>query len=174
MQSRIWNHAIATLLSAAAGLGYLSLLPEANYAQSTSGVILFGKIRDRALEYYLDYGRANQVDRYYLEVPGQDYSVAEIVITYPDTFKGEFDPAGIDLRVGDKKVPLESAKLDAENRVISVVPKDPLAPKRPSKVVLSYVRNPEFGGLYQFDARVKSADAAPIFRYIGSWVIGID
>lgn len=149
--------------------------PEPSSAQTNSGIILFGKIRDNALEYRLDAGRANyNGDRYYLDLKPQKFQVSEVLVTYPDYYTGEFDPNSIDLRVNNRNLPLESAKWDKESRVISVIPKEPIPPNKPIQLVLSNVRNPTFGGLFQFDARVKGIDDLPMLRYIGSWMIGLD
>lgn len=150
------------------------LLPQNSIAQSNSGFILFGNVKDNALEYVLDYGRANQGDRYYLDLPAQKFKVAQVLVTYPESFNGEFDPDRMDLRINDRNVPLESAKWDKENRRIEVIPKEPIPANKKLKLVLSNVRNPNFGGLYQFDARVLGSDDLPMLRYVGSWVIGID
>lgn len=150
------------------------LLPQSSIAQPNSGIILFGNVKDNALEYVLDYGRSNQNDRYYLELPAQKFQVAQVLVTYPESFNGEFDPSSIDLRINDRNVPLESAKWDKETRRIEVIPKEPIPINKRLKLVLSNVRNPNFGGLYQFDARVLGSDDLPMLRYVGSWVIGID
>lgn len=148
--------------------------PSPSIAQSTSGIILFGNIKDKALSYYLDSGKARGDDRYYLEIPAQKFKVAQILVTYPSSFTGEFTPDSIDLRINDKNVPLESTRWDKESRIIEVIPKEAIPANRASKIVMSSVRNPMFGGLFQFDARVLGADDLPVLRYVGSWVIGID
>lgn len=143
-------------------------------AQPNSGFILFGSARETALDYTLDYGRANLIDRYYLTLKPQKYQINEIIVTVPDIFKGEFDSQQILVRIDGKEQVPESAKWDAKERTIKVTLKDPVPASKESVLILSNVRNPYIGGMYQFDARVRSITDVPILRYIGSWVIGID
>ncbi len=160
---------------AAIALSYAPALirPNAAEAQQNAGIILWGSAKDKALDYVLDYGRANQSDRYYLDVPAQKFAVSEVVVTYPESFTGEFDQSSIDLRVDNKNLPLQSAKWDKERRVVEVVLQEAVPANKAMKLVLSNVQNPTFGGLFQFDARVRSNSDLPMLRYIGSWVIGL-
>lgn len=143
-------------------------------AQTGSGIVLFGNVRDSALSYYLDGGRSKQIDRYYLEIPAQKTQISQVVVTYRDNYDGEFDPTAMDLRFNDKNLPLESASWDKENRRIEVIAKEPIPAGRSLKLVLSNVKNPFYSGLYQFDARVIGPAELPILRYVGSWVIGFE
>jgi hypothetical protein len=143
-------------------------------AQPNAGIILFGSARDSALDYTLDQGRANLIDRYYLTLKPQKFQINEIIVTVPESFKGEFDAQQITVRADGKEQAPESAKWDAKDRKIEVTLKEPIPINRESVLVLSNVRNPYLGGLFQFDARVRSITDVPILRYIGSWVIGID
>lgn len=143
-------------------------------AQPNAGVILFGKIRDNALDYTLDYGKANITDRYYLTLKPQKLQINEIIITVPETFQGEFDDQNILVRVAGKETKPAKAKWNSKERTIDIEVKEPIPINQEVVLVLSNVRNPYFGGLYQFDARVRSITDLPILRYVGSWVIGID
>jgi Protein of unknown function (DUF2808) len=143
-------------------------------SQTNAGIILFGSIRDKALDYTLDYGRANLIDRYYLTLKPQKYQINEIIITVPETFKGEFDSQQIRVKFNGKEEIPESARWSEKDRTVEVVLKEPIPVDREAVLILSNVRNPYFGGLFQFDARVRSITDIPILRYIGSWVIGID
>jgi hypothetical protein len=80
----------------------------------------------------------------------------------------------MDLRFGDKNLPLQSVSWDKENRRIEVITKEPIPAGRSLKLVLSNVKNPFYSGLYQFDARILGPADLPILRYIGSWVIGFE
>lgn len=153
-------------------LGLFPTVP--SLAQSGSGIILFGNVRDSALSYYLDGGRARQLDRYYLEIPAQKTQISQIIVTYRDNYDGEIDPKAIDVRFKDQNLPLESTSWDKENRRIEVSLKEPIPAGRPLKLVMSNVRNPFYSGLYQFDARIIGPSDLPVFRYIGSWVIGFE
>lgn len=160
---------------AAIALSYAPALtmPDPAEAQQNAGIILWGSAKDKALDYVLDYGRANQTDRYYLDIPAQKFAVSEIIVTYPESFTGEFDQSGIDLRVNNKNLPLQSAKWNKEARVVEVVLQESVPANKAMKLVLSNVQNPTFGGLFQFDARVRGNTDLPMLRYIGSWVIGL-
>ncbi len=175
MQMNMFKKLAVYSCCAAIALSYAPALtqPEAAEAQQNAGIILWGSAKDKALDYVLDYGRANQTDRYYLDIPAQKYAVSEVIVTYPESFTGEFDQSSIDLRVNNKNVPLTSAKWDKENRVVEVVLQEAVPANKPMKLVLSNVQNPTFGGLFQFDARVRGNTDLPMLRYIGSWVIGL-
>lgn len=148
--------------------------PDPASAQQNAGIILWGSAKDKALDYVLDYGRSNQIDRYYLDIPAQKVAVSEILVTYPESYTGEFDQTSIDLRVNNRNVPTQSVKWDKDSRIIEVVLQEPVPANKPMKLVLSNVRNPRFGGLFQFDARVRGTNDLPMMRYIGSWVIGLE
>jgi len=163
----------ATLLAIALGLS-LTGTAAPMMAQSNAGFIIFGKIRDNALDYTLDSGSANQVDRYSLRLKPQKIRINEILITYPEGFEGEFDPKAMAVEIDGKPLPLESSQWNRTNRTLELVLKEPVPVDRMATVVLSNVRNPFFGGLFQFDARVRSITDLPILRYVGSWMIGID
>jgi hypothetical protein len=161
------------------GLGSYAIAPQPTNAQSAGGIVLFGKIKDQALDYYLDSGIANDWDRYYLTVPSQEFQIDKLIVEYPETFaknRGKFDEDRIDLRrnVDDQDIPIESAVWDPESRTIEITPVEPIPPDITTKIVLSNVRNPRFGGIYQFDATVSSVDDLPVIRYVGSWVIDFE
>jgi hypothetical protein len=175
MFNKVHKLAAASVLIAGAGLVGS---PLASLAQPNAGFILWGSAKDNALDYCLDQGAADRYDRYYLEVKSQKFKVSEVILTYTDQFTGTFDSSGIELRLssdcrGGKSIPLESAVLDKETRRITVIPKDAIPANTPLRLVLSNVRNPYFGGLFQLDARVMRADV-PVPVYIGSWIIGIE
>ncbi|MGQ9866164.1 MAG: DUF2808 domain-containing protein [Pseudanabaenaceae cyanobacterium] len=163
----------ATLLAIALGLSFPSTAAP-SLAQGNAGFIIFGKIRDNALDYNLDSGTANQVDRYFLRLKPQKMAINEILITYPESFQGEFDPKAMAVELDGKPLPLASSQWNRANRTLELVLQEPLPADRAATVVLSNVRNPFFGGLFQFDARVRSITDLPILRYVGSWMIGID
>ena len=147
-------------------------------AQGNSGFILFGGPKDGALDYCLDNGASSRSDRYYLEVKPQSFKVSEVLISYPEHFNGSFDTSDMKLRItnqcrGGKDIEIESATWDKESRRITIIPKEAIPAKTPLRVVLSNVRNPNFSGFYQFDARLLRADI-PVPVYVGSWVITLD
>lgn len=140
-------------------------------AQSGSGFILFGEVKDKALTYSLDDGSVRVTDRYFLDLKPQKFKIGQIVINIPETFDGEFDSDRMEVRIKDKILPLRSKKLDKEGRRIELVVAEPVSPNVPVTVVLGGVRNPDLPGIYKFDANLLSADDKPILRYVGSWVI---
>ncbi|MDX2256429.1 MAG: DUF2808 domain-containing protein [Pseudanabaenaceae cyanobacterium bins.39] len=149
--------------------------PSVVRAQSNSGFILFGGVKDSALDYCLDNGAGGRNDRYYLEIKPQIFQISEVIITYPEHFNGKFDPTDMKLRVtsqcrGGNDLEIASATWDQESRRITIIPKEAIPAKTSLRVVLSNVRNPDFGGFYQFDGRVLRADV-PVPVYVGSWVI---
>jgi hypothetical protein len=152
--------------------------PSVVRAQSNAGFILFGGIKDSALDYCLDNGSSGRSDRYYLEIKPQKFKVSEVIITYPEHFTGSFDTSDMKLRVtdqcrGGKDLEIESATWDKETRRVTIVPKEAIPSKTALRVVLSNVRNPDYSGFYQLDARVMRADI-PVPVYVGSWVITLD
>jgi hypothetical protein len=152
--------------------------PSAAHAGCNAGFIIFGGIKDNALDYVLDSCTSGRTDRYYLEIKPQKFKVSEVIITYPEHFNGSFDTDDMKLRVtadalGGKDLEIASATWDKETRRITIVPKEAIPSKTPLRVVLSNVRNPEYSGFYQLDGRVMRADV-PVPVYIGSWMITID
>jgi len=152
--------------------------PSAVRAQSNAGFILFGGVKDNALDYCLDSGTSSRYDRYYLEIKPQNFKVSEIIISYPDHFSGSFDTSDMKLRItdqcrGGKELEVASATWDKESRRVTIVPKEAIPSKTALRVVLSNVRNPDYSGFYQLDARVLRADV-PVPVYVGSWVITLD
>ncbi|MFN3361975.1 MAG: DUF2808 domain-containing protein [Pseudanabaenaceae cyanobacterium] len=157
--------------SGALALILSSCLTQPIFAQAGSGFILFGDVRDRALNYTLDDGNAKNTDRYFLDLKPQRFKIGQIIINIPATFDGRFDPDRMEVRIKDKPVALRSKKLDMETRRIELVVAEPVPPNVPVTIVLAGVTNPYFPGIYKFDANLISADEQPILRYVGSWVI---
>ena len=152
--------------------------PSVVRAQSNAGFIIFGSVKDDALDYCLDSGNSGRSDRYYLEIKPQKFKVSEVIVTYPDHFNGSFDTSDMKLRItdqcrGGKDLEIESATLDKETRRVTIIPKEEIPSKTALRVVMSNVRNPNYSGFYQFDGRVMRADI-PVPVYIGSWVITLD
>ena len=59
--------------------------PSVVRAQSNAGFILFGGIRDNALDYCLDNGTSNRTDRYYLEVKRKSLKFQKLSLLIPIT-----------------------------------------------------------------------------------------
>ncbi|MEH1777890.1 DUF2808 domain-containing protein [Nostoc sp.] len=167
------------LLSALAVTSFLVTgLPALTWAQSLPGLTLFSGIKgENQLPFRLDFGgQANAWDRYILRIPAQKMKLAvgQFAITYPDYYKGTFDPKNIEVRVKDKAVKLSEVKWDKEGKLINIFPEEPVPAGTKVELVLSNVQNPSFGGVYYFNCQVLSPGDVPLLRYIGSWIISIN
>jgi hypothetical protein len=155
----------------------LTGLPAIGLAQSMPGFTIFGgPERGNQLNYRLDYGTPGMSgDRYRLRIPAKKVSlaIAQINITYPDYYKGEFDEKDIKVRVKDKNIELQEVIWDKENRFIEIYPKDAIAAGSNVEVVLSNVKNPSPGGMYHFNVRIRTPGDVPLLRYLGTWLLSI-
>ncbi|MBS3026451.1 MAG: DUF2808 domain-containing protein [Dolichospermum sp. DET50] len=146
-------------------------------AQSLPGLTLFSGVkRENQLPYRLDFGgQTNSTDRYILKVPAQKMklAVAQFAISYPDYYKGTFDPKNIEVLVKGKKVALSEVKWDKEGGVIKIFPEEPIPAGRKVELVLSNVENPAFGGVFYFRCQVLSPGDVPLLRDLGTWIISI-
>jgi Protein of unknown function (DUF2808) len=166
------------LLSALAVTGcLLTGLPAVTLAQSLPGFTLWSGVKnENQLPFRLDFGgQTNSWDRYRLRIPSQKMklAVAQLVITYPDYFKGEFDAKDMEIRVKGKKVAISEAKWDKENRRIDIFPQEPVPAGSGVEVVLNNVKNPSFGGMFYFNCQVLSPGDVPLLRSLGTWIISI-
>ncbi|MBD2355559.1 DUF2808 domain-containing protein [Tolypothrix sp. FACHB-123] len=148
-----------------------------SWAQSLPGLTLFSGVRgENQLPYRLDFGgQADGWDRYILRIPAQKMklAVAQIAITYPDYYKGTFDPNKVEVKIKDKAVPLSEVKWDKEGRIIQIYPQEPLPSGSKVEVVLSNVKNPSFGGTFYFNCQILSPGDIPMLRYVGTWILSI-
>lgn len=155
----------------------IASLPAISFAQSLPGLTIFSGVeRDYQLSFRLDFnGRPNGWDRYHLRISDEKMELAaeQFVITYPDTYRGTFDPEEIEVRVDDEAVPLSEVNWDEENRVIEIFPETPVPAGEDVDIVLSNVRNPMNGGTHYFNALVRSPGDVPLLRYLGTWIISI-
>lgn len=155
----------------------LAGLPAISSAQSLPGFTLFSGVKgENQLPFRLDFGgQTNGWDRYRLRIPNKKLktAVAQFVITYPDYYKGSFDPKEIEVRVKGKKVALSEVKWSKENRVIEIFPQEPVPAGTGVELVLSNVKNPSFGGIFYFNCLIQSPGDVPLSRYIGTWILSI-
>ncbi|MEH1826510.1 DUF2808 domain-containing protein [Nostoc sp. C052] len=166
------------LLSALAVTSFLVTgLPALTWAQSLPGLTLFSGIKgENQLPFRLDFGgQANGWDRYILRIPAQKMKLAvgQFAITYPDYYKGTFDPKNIEVRVKGKAVKLSEVKWDKEGKLINIFPEEPVPAGSKVELVLSNVQNPAFGGVYYFNCQVLSPGDVPLLRYLGTWILSI-
>ncbi|MCL6436621.1 MAG: DUF2808 domain-containing protein [Leptolyngbyaceae cyanobacterium HOT.MB2.61] len=152
-------------------------IPALSLAQGLPGLTLWGGVKgEDNLNFRLDYGgRAGAWDRYRLRIPAKKMklAVAQFAISYPDYYKGEFDPKDVEVIVQDKSVPLQEVNWNKENNLIEIFPVDPVPAGSKVEIQLSNVRNPSFGGMFYFNCQVLSPGDVPLLRYLGTWVITI-
>ncbi len=156
----------------------LAGFPAITWAQGLPGLTIFSGVKsENQLPFRLDFGgQTNGWDRYRLRIPHKKMNLAAsyFVVSYPNYFKGTFDPKKIEVRVRDKKVPLSEVKWDKENHVIEIYPEQPVPAGSSVELVLSNVKNPSFGGTFYFNASVQSPGEVPLSRYIGTWIINVN
>ncbi|ERT04843.1 hypothetical protein M595_5215 [Lyngbya aestuarii BL J] len=155
----------------------LGSLPILSFAQGTPGITLFGGPEQaNMLNFYLQSGQAGRWDRYKLRIPANklNLAVALISITYPEYYKGKFDPDKIEVRIQGESVPLEEVVWDADNNFIEIYPTEPIPAGNKLEIVMSNVKNPTFGGMFHFNANIRTPGDVPLLRYVGTWVLSID
>ncbi|MEA5618173.1 DUF2808 domain-containing protein [Cronbergia sp. UHCC 0137] len=165
------------LLSAFAVTGFLLTgLPSITWAQG-QGFTLFSGVRgEDQLPFRFDFGgQTNSTERYRLEIPAKKMklAVAQFAITYPNYYKGIFDPQDIEVRIKGKKVALSEVKWDKEGKIIQIFPQEPVPAGSKVELVLSNVQNPPNGGMYYFHCQVLSPGDVPLLRYLGTWILSI-
>jgi len=164
------------LSSLAVTAGLLSGLPLVTMAQTNPGFTLFGGPESaNQLNYRLDSGSAGMWDRYRLRIPANklNLAVAQVSIFYPDYYNGTFDPDKVEIRIKGESVPLDEVVWDRENHFLEIYPAQPIPAGNKIEVVLSNVRNPRFGGMYYFNANIRTPGDVPLMRYVGTWVLSI-
>jgi hypothetical protein len=146
-------------------------------AQGLPGFTIFSGIdRQNQLNWRMDYdGEPGVQDRYRLRIPAKkmQFAVEQFSITYPTTYRGEFDPKAVAVKVNGKEVPLSDVNWDSENRVIEIYPQEPVPAASQVEIVLSRVQNPTRVGTHYFNAMVRSPGDLPIMRYLGTWILTI-
>lgn len=146
-------------------------------AQGTPGLTIFSGVeRDNQLGYKLDYdGRLGARDRYHLRIPARkmEFAVSKLAISYPEAYRGTFDPDSVRVEAAGDRIELEDVVWDQENRVIEIYPKEPIPADTRLEIVLSNVRNPTRVGTHYFNASVLSPGDVPLLRYIGTWIVSI-
>jgi Protein of unknown function (DUF2808) len=156
----------------------VTVAPALVRADSLPGFTLFSAIEPaNQLSYHLDSGNRSTTDRYRLKIPGAKINrlgAAQIQINYPEYFKGKFDDKAIEVFVGDKAIPVQSATWDRENQTIQINLAQQLKTKGEIEVVLNNVQNPEGSGMFYFTCQVKSSAEFPLARYVGTWILSID
>lgn len=151
-------------------------IPASTLAQGLPGITIFsGTEAKNRLDYRLDYGSRNMWDRYVLRVSGKklQQSVYQFNISYPNYFKGKFDPKEIKVVSQGKEVELEKVEWNKEDYQIQITLKEPLEANKKAEIVLDNVRNPDVG-VYYFNCRVLTSTGVANAQYIGTWEISIN
>jgi hypothetical protein len=166
------------LLSALAASGCLVTgFAAIGQAQGLPGFTIFSGVeRENQLGWRMDYdGQPGVRDRYRLRIPAKkmEFAVEQFSITYPDTYRGRFDPESVEVRVNGDEVVLDEVTWDPENRVIEIYPQTPVPADTRIEIVLSNVRNPNRIGTHYFNALVRSPGDLPMMRYVGTWILSI-
>lgn len=155
----------------------LAGFPALTLSQGTPGITIFGgPERANLLNFYLQSGQAGRWDRYKLRIPANklNLAVALVSISYPDYYEGKFDPDRIEIRIDGESIPLDEVVWDEENHFIEIYPAEPIPAGQKLEIVLSNVKNPTFGGMYHFNANIRTPGDVPMLRYVGTWVLSID
>ncbi|MBF2066660.1 MAG: DUF2808 domain-containing protein [Calothrix sp. C42_A2020_038] len=146
-------------------------------SMAQSGFTLWSGVKaENQLNHRFDFGgQANGWDRLRLRIDNKKMktAVAQFVISYPNYYKGSFDPNKIEVRVKGKSVPLQEAKWDKANNVIEIFPQEAVPAGSNVEIVLSNIKNPAFGGMYYFNCSIQSPGDVPISRYIGTWIVNV-
>lgn len=166
------------LLSAVAISGcLLTGWATASFAQGLPGLTIFSGIdRENQLNWRMDFDGVPGVrDRYRLRIPARKmtFAVEQFSITYPETFRGTFNPDSVRVKVNGDEVPLDEVSWDRENRVIEIYPQEAVPADTRVEIVLSDVRNPNRIGTHYFNALVRSPGDLPMMRYVGTWILSI-
>ncbi len=147
-------------------------------ALASDGIYLFGGAkRENLLNYSFDFGGSRgSWDRLRLKISPKKMKLAamELIVSYPDNFKGKFDTDKIDIRVGGKKVALSEVKWDKDNNVIKIYPQEPIPAGKKVELVFSNMRTPNYGGMFYFQVTILSPGDVPLPRYIGTSVVSIN
>lgn len=147
----------------------------AGLTQGLPGLTIFSGVES---EYELGFrlqndGILNRTDRYYLRIPADKLSLASdlFVVSYPDTYDGEFDTDDIEIRISGDSVPLSEVIWDEENRLVEIYPEEPVPARSRVELVFSHVRNPRRTGTHYFNAYVRAPGDAIPPQYVGTWIL---
>ena len=155
----------------------LGAVPAVTLAQSLPGLTIFSGVKpEYRLSYRLDFGgHTNGWDRYRLRIPAKKMklAVAQFGITYPNYYKGKFDKDDMEIRVKGKSVPLQEVNWNKENRVIELIPEEPIPANSAVELVFSNVKNPSNPGIFYFNCQILSPGDVPLLRYVGTWELSV-
>lgn len=147
-------------------------------AGGNPGLTIFSGVdRKDILDYYLQFGGTpNQGgERYKLYIPGKKLTqgASKFFITYPENFDGRFDTERVEVRVKDRSVPIKQVYWDKESRVLEIDLAESIDSSNKVDLVLSNVKNPNFG-TYYLRGDVQASGDIPLRLYVGTWIVTID
>ncbi|NEP12795.1 MAG: DUF2808 domain-containing protein [Symploca sp. SIO2C1] len=152
-------------------------------ANGNCGFTLWSGVpREHILCYHLDFdGEPGNWDRYRLRIPSKkmELRAAQFVISYPENYKGKFDTGNVEVKVDGDTVLLQEDGVvwDKERRQLQIYLYEPTEADKDVEIILSNVRNPNFGGTYYFNAKYLPPGFEPgrveVPRYIGTWILSI-
>jgi hypothetical protein len=153
-------------------------LPSLTWAGGNAGLTIFSGVdRKDILDYYLEFGgNPNQSgERYKLYVPGKKLTqgASKFFISYPENFDGKFDPEKVEVRVKNEPIPLKEVLWDKESRLLEITLAKPIDASNKVDLVLSNVKNPDFG-TYYIRLDVQASGQIPLRLYVGTWIVTID
>jgi hypothetical protein len=152
-------------------------LPALTLAGGNPGLTIFSGVdRKDILDYNLQYdGRPREWDRYKLYVPAKKLSqgASKFYISYPANFDGQFNTDSIEVRGKNGTVPIKGVVWDKESRFLEITLEKPVDPNTKVDIVLSNVKNPDFG-TYYFVCDVLASGDIPVRLYVGTWIVSID
>jgi hypothetical protein len=167
---------IRLLTVAAMAAAATTIAIPATQAGSLPGFTIFGGVGNNELSYRLDYGTRNAWDRYSLHVPGSriPVGVARFQISYPSHYSGTFDTKAVEVKVGDRNIPVKDVNWNRERNQIMIDLQELLKTEGQITVTLNNVRNPNNAGMFFFKCETKSSPDFPLAREIGTWILNID
>lgn len=169
------------LATLAASASLLAGWQAVTVAQSNPGLTIFSGVeRQNELSYHLDFGgNRDGRDRYRLRVPANkmEIGVAKWAVSYPDYFDqtgGKFDVDKIEVRVGDRSLPIQEVVWNKEDNVVLIYMEETIEAGQGIELVFSNVNNPRWGGTFYFECRVATPGDVPLPRYLGTWIVSIE
>jgi hypothetical protein len=148
-----------------------------SWADGNPGLTIFSGVeRENILDYYLDFGGLpRQWDRYKLYVPAKKLTqgASKFYISYPENYDGKFDTDKIEIRTKEDEIPVREVIWDKESRVVEIDLERPVEAGTKVTIVMSNVKNPNFG-TYYFVCDAQASGDVPVRLYLGTWIVSIE
>ena len=176
------------IVLATMGLGQACYLRKAVAQAATSALFEF-RWKDSGSYHKLHYYQSSneKLDRatYYLMLRPKDREadILELNITIPDHFNASIKPENLSLcrmqlggyfsRSRCKDTIPATFKVSEAGMDIELLPRQPISAKGTYAVVMK-IFNPDYGGMFQFNALARLTGELPLLVYVGSWIIDIN